>query len=119
VRKSQKILGQKKPSIDAAIWSVGMFVSYFATGWLCCEDGILTGSCGEDDETRPVVLDQSTHDVLWIVIPIGSLYCYDVIKNIVESVPRASHWCVLAGDGGRRCSSLLSLCECMLCFQIN
>lgn len=64
VRKSQKILGQKKPSRAAATWSVvgrKMLVGWRDREW---EKGTwLTGCSGEDDQSCPVVLDELAHDV--------------------------------------------------------
>ena len=55
VRKSQNIFGQKKPLIEAAIWSVrGFLVSRCSLGFW--GKGRRTGCCGEDDQAGPVVL---------------------------------------------------------------
>jgi hypothetical protein len=57
VRKSQKILGQKKPSIAAATWSGRMLVWMFQP----YAEGRHTDCCGEDDEASPVVLNELSH----------------------------------------------------------
>lgn len=59
VRKSQKILGQKKPDRAAAIWSDGRLASCVPI----CSLGLgePTHSCAQGDEPRPVVLNQSSH----------------------------------------------------------
>ena len=58
VRKSQKILGQKKQWNPAAIWSMVVKLVTMMVVWgMQCTGIGLTGSSGEDDETRPVVLD--------------------------------------------------------------
>lgn len=73
VRKSQKILGQKKPSKAAATWSVvarGRLVWFFSGfgGKLVvdqCGNGRgrwLTGCGSEDDQSSPVVFDELAHD---------------------------------------------------------
>lgn len=62
VRKSQKILGQKKPWSAAAIWSGSeMLVKFVERSWFV---GKRTYSGREDDEARPVVLDEFAHCVL-------------------------------------------------------
>ncbi len=68
VRKSQKILGQKKPERAAAIWSVGRDVSlllfcFWVLGSLGSWRGwiVRTESGGEDDESSPVVFDELAH----------------------------------------------------------
>lgn len=55
VRKSQKILGQKKASRAAAIWSVALSVHVRMVRM--CGIGVLTRSSCQDDQPRPVVLD--------------------------------------------------------------
>lgn len=84
VRKSQKIFGQKKPSRPAATWPVGgrWLLAWFVFRFggeeaIACRRELdggalrerergrwLTGCGGEDDQPRPVVLDEFTHDVL-------------------------------------------------------
>lgn len=59
VRKSQKILGQKKPSKDAAIWSK-KHLSAFSQGQTWC-GGMLTGSSCKDNQTCPVVFYELSH----------------------------------------------------------
>jgi len=61
VRKSQNILGQKKASTAAAIWSIRKLVPICTS--LPRPPNPPTGCCSEDDEACPVVLDKSTHGV--------------------------------------------------------
>lgn len=63
MRKSQKILGQKKPSIAAAIWSGGSALVEFVNSGV---RGRRTYRGREDDEARPVVLDELAHGVLYV-----------------------------------------------------
>ena len=68
VRKSQKILGQKKPEREAASWSVFFFEKRLVVerveerrDWGVEEGGRRTGCGGEDDEAGPVVFDEFAH----------------------------------------------------------
>ena len=67
VRKSQKILGQKKPWIAADIWSgVDMLASiplFHTVGKVVGggDEVSHTDGCGQDDESRPVVLNKFSH----------------------------------------------------------
>ena len=64
VRKSKKILGQKKPSMLADIWS-GEAKSVCRSP--CVSRGtVLTCCCGEDDQTCPVILDELSHAAMAI-----------------------------------------------------
>lgn len=65
VAKSQKIFGQKKPSIAAAIWSdvvvSNMLVEVVVVFPQSPMKVLLTSSRGQDNEPRPVILDKPAH----------------------------------------------------------
>ena len=63
MRKSQKILGQKKASREAAIWSGGERLVWRLSGKRG-KGRILTDCGGQDDEPGPVVLDEFPHRAL-------------------------------------------------------
>lgn len=67
VKKSKKILGQRKPSNAAHTWSVKGSLSQMLGFNVRLVAGRLqlTCSCGEDDEASPVVLDKSAHVDGW------------------------------------------------------
>lgn len=60
VRKSQNILGQKKPSIAAATWSVDTELELWCEIW---EEKGHTDCSSENDEAGPMILNEFTHFV--------------------------------------------------------